>query len=422
MDVLQSSHAQFAFKPCHSTSMCTYVVKEVVQHYTCNNSEVYCCLLDASKAFDRIRVDKLFQLLLERQLSPLSMRVLLDLYTRQQLRSSYQQVTSDYFKTCNGIRQGAVSSPVLFNVYIDVLLQRLTDSGYGCHIGQQYVGTLGYADDVILLSPTPFALRNMLRVCEEFGEEYCITFNAKKSECILFGDRSTSDPPDMFLGGNKLRWESHVTHLGHVLKYDLSEIDDINSKRGDMFGRTNLLSVNFSASTSEVINNIFNTQCAHMYGVSAWNLRDRSIPLYSTAWNRCVRRIHGLPNTTHRRLLPHIVGRPAVVDQVNLRVCKMYETIAKSNNTLAITVLQIALSDPRSIAGGNKDIINATYDVDELSHSSISSSIDNTLIRDFQSKCYANCIVDCQNTLKGYYNVDLMDVDIATKILNLCTL
>ena len=55
-----TSDLQFAYKQNHSTSMCTLTLKEVVKYYTSRQGQVYCCLLDASKAFDRVRFDKLF--------------------------------------------------------------------------------------------------------------------------------------------------------------------------------------------------------------------------------------------------------------------------------------------------------------------------------------------------------------------------
>ena len=62
----KSSNLQFAFKPAHSTSMCTSLVKEIIGYYNNHNSVVYACLVDATKAFDRLNYGKLFQLLLDR--------------------------------------------------------------------------------------------------------------------------------------------------------------------------------------------------------------------------------------------------------------------------------------------------------------------------------------------------------------------
>ena len=62
----------------------------------------------------------------------------------------------------NGVRQGAVSSPVLFSVYINDLIEQLRDSGIGCTIGNQYLGCFAYADDHLLLSASRSGLQAMV--------------------------------------------------------------------------------------------------------------------------------------------------------------------------------------------------------------------------------------------------------------------
>ena len=62
----------------------------------------------------------------------------------------------------NGVKQGGVLSPVLFCVYIDGLLISLHRAGLGWHIGHMFVGVLAYADDLVLLAPTPHAMRSVL--------------------------------------------------------------------------------------------------------------------------------------------------------------------------------------------------------------------------------------------------------------------
>ena len=46
---------------------------------------------------------------------------------------------------------------------------------------------LAYADDLILLAPTQFALRKMIKICKQYAMEYNIVFNGTKSKLILFG-------------------------------------------------------------------------------------------------------------------------------------------------------------------------------------------------------------------------------------------
>jgi len=68
---------------------------------------------------------------------------------------------SDYFSAVNGIKQGGVLSPVLYCVYIDDLLSALSNSGVGCYIGNNFVGALIYADDIVLIAPTATAMRKL---------------------------------------------------------------------------------------------------------------------------------------------------------------------------------------------------------------------------------------------------------------------
>ena len=48
---LSTSDMQFAYKNGHSTTMATLVLKDVVNHFIRKGSVVYCCFIDASKAF-----------------------------------------------------------------------------------------------------------------------------------------------------------------------------------------------------------------------------------------------------------------------------------------------------------------------------------------------------------------------------------
>jgi retron-type reverse transcriptase len=109
--------------------------------------------LDASKAFDCVEYCKLFKLLPDRGMPSHVIRVLLNMYTGQQVRVLWNDIYSNCFSVSNGVKQGGIISPILFCIYFDVLLLALRDSGVGCYIGQWFVGALAYADDIVLLTP-----------------------------------------------------------------------------------------------------------------------------------------------------------------------------------------------------------------------------------------------------------------------------
>ena len=56
---LKACDMQFGFLENNSTSMCTWIVTEVISYYVRNQSSVFCCLLDLKKAFDKVEFSKL---------------------------------------------------------------------------------------------------------------------------------------------------------------------------------------------------------------------------------------------------------------------------------------------------------------------------------------------------------------------------
>ena len=59
--------------------MCIIVLKEAIAYYVNNDSSVLCTLLDATKAFDRVEYVKMLKWLLDRKLSPVCIRLLVNM-------------------------------------------------------------------------------------------------------------------------------------------------------------------------------------------------------------------------------------------------------------------------------------------------------------------------------------------------------
>ena len=75
--------------------------------------------------------------------------------------------------------------PNIVCIYFDGLLKTLCSSKIGCFVGRMFTGTLAYADDIVLLAPTPQAMRCMLLMCEKHTAKFGVVFNATKSKCIV---------------------------------------------------------------------------------------------------------------------------------------------------------------------------------------------------------------------------------------------
>ena len=91
---------------------------------------------------------------------------------------------------------GGVLPPVLFTLCIDVLLNRLEQSGLG-YVAHEYFGAMCSVNDLALLAPQFTSLKSIMQISERFAQEFYLLLNAKKTVCILFSGstRHNNDPP-----------------------------------------------------------------------------------------------------------------------------------------------------------------------------------------------------------------------------------
>ena len=172
---------------------------------------------------------------------------------------------SESFPISNGVRQGGVLSPTLFTMYIDDLLDDLCNLGVGCFWDSMFAGAFGYADDVVLLAPSPAALRLMLRCCEDFASKHRLRFNMSKTQLIRFSWSSSSSYKASFaLCDQQLSFVDTVAHLGHLLHYNLSNVADIDQNLQDMVKKANCLLAFFPC--------LFQSYRLFLYGSALWTL------------------------------------------------------------------------------------------------------------------------------------------------------
>ncbi len=102
------------------------------------------------------------------------------MYEHQESRVVWNNEYGEYFTSTNGVRQGGIISPLMFTMYMDELIKELKASGIGCHIGHEYLGFLGYADDLKLMCLGIKGLQKMISICEKFGEKYSVKYNERE--------------------------------------------------------------------------------------------------------------------------------------------------------------------------------------------------------------------------------------------------
>ena len=113
-----------------------YTLKQAVDYYRSNSSPVYICFLDASKALDRVNYAILCKKPASRNFPNVIVHILHVWFSRLCFYVKWGSELSQSFHATNGMRQGGILSPHLFDVYINELSIKikLNSQFFGCHI------------------------------------------------------------------------------------------------------------------------------------------------------------------------------------------------------------------------------------------------------------------------------------------------
>jgi hypothetical protein len=95
-----------------------------------------------------------------------------------------------------GVRQGAVLSPILYALFINELVEELEQVGGGYRMSEELnISVLLFADDLLLLASTTEQLQAMLVALLKFANRWGFEVNVDKTKAmILNGTRKLTTP------------------------------------------------------------------------------------------------------------------------------------------------------------------------------------------------------------------------------------
>ncbi len=373
-DNLKTDELQFGFQENTSTGMCTWLMTETIDYYHRHGSDVYACVMDMTKAFDLVRHSKLFQILRGKGVPNIFIRLLIVMYQNQKANVRWNGVTSKEFSIRNGVKQGAVLSPRLYCVYTDGLFELLRNHRTGCWVKGHFAGILGYADDLLLLSPTLDGLQEMVKKCGDYADQYNLKFSTHqdikkcKTKCIAFL-RKDKDLRNILLNGKTLPWVKYAKHLGCTITQDIQGLPkDIMEKRAQFINKSNELGQEFSYAhyrTKIKLNQIFNTS---FYGSQLWDLFSKESERIEKSWNVSQRIILKIPRNSHRYFLEPLTNSRHIRFSLMKRFISFVEKVSNSPKSILRTFLNVIKSDCRSTTGKNLRRIMLLVDKTNIDH------------------------------------------------------
>ena len=290
-------------------------------------------------------------------MSTIFLSVYLPIYVFQTCCVDWEGTRSTTFNVSCGIRQGAVLSPIFFSIYINELFHVLEKSGFGCYINNIFYGIVGYADDLVLLSPDTEGLQLMFNIAKKFLNDLGLKISVNrnipeksKTKCLAFGIKK--DPPFSIKMENfDIPWCNKYKHLGHVLYKDGSLKYDVDLKKRIFIGTFFELKQELNSPDPLVFMNLVMLYISHFYGSNLWDLFD--IDCVYVAWNKIVRIIFDLPPRTHRYLIEPYSGFHHIFTLLINRFMKFYSTIFQSDKKIISNLRLCQENDCRSTFGRN---------------------------------------------------------------------
>ena len=95
---------------------------------------------------------------------------------------------TDWFQTGQGVCQGCILSPCIFNLHAEYIMQNagLDEAQAGIKIPGRNINNLRYANDTTLMAESKEELKNLLKVKEE-SEKVGLKLNIQKTKIMASG-------------------------------------------------------------------------------------------------------------------------------------------------------------------------------------------------------------------------------------------
>ena len=122
-------------------------------------------------------------------------QVLRNLYAGQEARVRTGHGKTDWFQIGQGVRQGCILSPCLFNLYAEYIIRNtsLEEAQAGIKIAGRNINNLRHADDTNLMAESEEELKSLLMKVKEESESVGLKLNIQKTKIMASGPITSSE-------------------------------------------------------------------------------------------------------------------------------------------------------------------------------------------------------------------------------------
>ena len=206
------SDMQFGFIKGRGTNMAASLVEDVTNYCVNRGSSVFMCSLDIEGTFDGLPHAVLFRKAMD-IFPDLSWRLLYYWYSKQCVFIKWNNEVSQKIRIGVGTRQGGLTSPYLFNLFYQDMIE-LNNSSGGIRINGVTYNAFGYADDALLASLTSSGLQNLIDCAVQYVTKFQLSFNPLKTTCLIKGKNPFTRNPVWSINKTELTVKDDLSYLG----------------------------------------------------------------------------------------------------------------------------------------------------------------------------------------------------------------
>src|SRR5215469_16988953 len=157
------SKGQFEFRSGVGTRDAIGVMRMLCERSLEYGNDIYVCYVDFEKAFDRVKWDKMMQVLKELKVDWKDRIMIKDLHIRQEAVVRLECGDTEPGVIGRGVRQGCPLSPLLFSIYAESMLRdAIFNIDEGVLIGGRMLKDVRFDDDQAMVSNSSEGLQRLM--------------------------------------------------------------------------------------------------------------------------------------------------------------------------------------------------------------------------------------------------------------------
>lgn len=158
---------------------------------------MFLCFVDYQKAFDNVRWDKLWQIIINMGVPKHLVVLVKNLYVQGHAVVRIENQISGKCNISKRVRQGCVLSPLLFNIYSKFVMRAVLDEWHGgVSVGGVKISNLRFADNTVLIAKDQPEMEVIISRLEQISSKHGLRIKYHKTKMMII-DRELSNRPEI---------------------------------------------------------------------------------------------------------------------------------------------------------------------------------------------------------------------------------